>query len=134
MELRGANGTPDRRLRIGYRTERGLMLRGSAEQLLNSAMTKKYRRKVQLVFTSPPFPLNHKKRYGNLKGDEYKAWLASFAPISREMLTSDGSIVIELGNAWEPGEPIMSTLALEALLAFRAAGSLHLCKQFVCHN
>src|SRR5690606_33600166 len=52
----------------------------------------------------------------------------------REMLTSDGSIVIELGNAWEPGEPIMSTLALEALLAFRAAGNLHLCQQFVCHN
>src|SRR5207245_530153 len=42
--------------------------------------------------------------------------------------------VLELGNAWEAGKPVMSTLALEALLAFRKQGKLLLAQQFVCYN
>src|SRR5439155_9680593 len=61
-------------------------------------------------------------------------WFASMAPLLRQMLTADGSIVIELGNAWEPGRPVMSTLALRSLLAFQEAGELALCQQFVVHN
>jgi len=89
---------------------------------------------VQLIFTSPPFPLNRKKRYGNEIGAEYIEWLADFAPIFREYLKDNGSIVMEVGNAWEPGNPVMSTLALEALLEFMRRGELHLCQQFICYN
>lgn len=121
-------------LRVAYDTARGRMLQGSAEQLLVSALVRQYRKRVQLIFTSPPFPLNHKKRYGNLRGHDYLRWLTGFAPLFRELLTDDGSIVLELGNAWEPGQPVMSTLALEALLAFKEAGRFFLCQQFVCHN
>lgn len=110
------------------------MIVGTAEQVLLSRAFRKYKGKVQLIFTSPPFPLNRKKRYGNFGGEEYKNWLASFAPIFREFLTADGSIVIELGNAWEPGHPVMSTLALEALLAFLKEGRFYLCQQFICYN
>jgi site-specific DNA-methyltransferase (cytosine-N4-specific) len=39
-----------------------------------------------------------------------------------------------MGNAWQPGQPVMSTLALEALLAFLRRGKLHLCQQFICYN
>lgn len=119
---------------FAYKTSRGVMFRGSAEQVLRSAPTKKYRSKVQLILTSPPFPLNRKKKYGNLKGEEYVDWLAAFAPLFADYLTEDGSIVIEMGNAWKAGEPVMSTLALEALLAFLKTGGLRLCQQFVCHN
>ncbi|MGH9572363.1 MAG: DNA-methyltransferase [Candidatus Acidiferrales bacterium] len=89
---------------------------------------------MQLIFTSPPFPLNTKKAYGNLQGSKYTDWLASFAPLFREMLTATGSVVLEMGNAWEPGEPVMSTLALEGLLKFLKAGHLKLAQQFICHN
>lgn len=41
---------------------------------------------------------------------------------------------MEVGNAWEPGRPVMSTLALEALLAFLKEGDFQLCQQFVWHN
>jgi len=58
------------------------------------------------LFTSPPFPLNRKKKYGNLKGSEYQEWLAAFAPPFRKMLTPDGSIVLELGNAWDLLKPV----------------------------
>jgi site-specific DNA-methyltransferase (cytosine-N4-specific) len=105
-----------------------------AEQVLSSPLAKGIRGKVNLIFTSPPFPLNRKKRYGNEQGSAYIAWLARFAPLFREFLAPNGSIVIEMGNAWESGQPVMSTLALEALLAFLRAGEFNLCQQFICHN
>ena len=117
-----------------YKTRKGHMFRASAETFFTSSIAKKYRGKVQLIFTSPPFPLNRKKKYGNLQGQEYVKWLATFAPYFREILKPEGSIVLEMGNAWEPGKPVMSTLALEALLGFLAKGKFHLCQQFICHN
>lgn len=119
---------------IAYSTRRGFMLRGTAEGFLESALAERYRGKVQLIFTSPPFPLNRKKRYGNFQGEAYVEWLAAFAPRFRRLLKPDGSIVMELGNAWEQGQPVMSTLALRALLAFLDRGQLHLCQQFICYN
>jgi site-specific DNA-methyltransferase (cytosine-N4-specific) len=104
------------------------------ESFLDSEAGRKLRGSVQMIFTSPPFPLNRKKKYGNKTGEEYLGWLRDLAPRLTELLTPDGSIVMELGNAWEPGAPVMSTLALEAFLAFKEAGKLKLCQQFVCHN
>lgn len=119
---------------VAYRTTRGAMYRGLAEQFLESPVARRYKGKIQLVFTSPPFPLNRKKRYGNLLGQKYIKWLAKFAPLLANLLTPTGSIVLEMGNAWESGKPVMSTLALEALLAFRKGGELNLAQQFICHN
>lgn len=121
--------------KVAHTTTRGIAYRGLAEEVLRDpTFRKQYRHKVQLIFTSPPFPLNRKKKYGNLQGERYIEWLASFAPIFREFLRPNGSIVMEIGNAWQPGSPVMSTLALEALLAFVKKGGLHLCQQFICHN
>ena len=120
--------------RVSYRTRKGRAVLGTAEQFLDSAMGRRLHGKVQLVFTSPPFPLNRKKKYGNLTGPEYTTWLAGLAARLAELLTPTGSIVMELGNAWEPGKPIMSTLALKSLLEFLEHGELNLCQQFVCYN
>jgi len=119
---------------IAYATKLGRMYNASIEGWLDSRYARKHRGRVQLIFTSPPFPLNRKKRYGNKQGEEYLRWLAGLAPRLKEMLTPDGSIVMELGNAWEPGEPVMSTLALKALLRFQEDGALKVCQQFICHN
>ena len=118
-----------------FRTENGRSILGLAENVLSSSeFCSQLRGKVDLVFTSPPFPLNRKKRYGNKQGDEYIDWIANFAPIFRNILTSNGSIVLELGNAWEPGRPVMSTLGLRALIKFLEAGNFNLCQQFIWHN
>lgn len=90
--------------------------------------------RTNLVFTSPPFPLTSPKRYGNKTGEEYLEWLTGLAPRLAELLTADGSLVIEIGNAWERGRPVMSTLPLEALLGFLGSSGLRLCQQFICHN
>lgn len=121
-------------LRELYSTDRGQMYWGSAEQFLESETGKKCKGKVQLIFTSPPFPLNRKKKYGNKQGEEYVQWLAGFAERFKKLLKPKGSIVLEMGNAWEPGKPVMSTLALKALIGFMEKGNLNLCQQFICHN
>ena len=118
----------------GYSTSNGLMIKSTIEDALESKHVQRVRGQVGLILTSPPFPLNRKKSYGNLMGREYVQWLRGLAPSLANLLTSDGSIVIEIGNAWEPGMPAMSTLPVEALLEFKQAAKLYLCQQFVGHN
>lgn len=120
--------------RVAYATPLGQMLLATTEDFLASATAAKYKGKVQLLLTSPPFPLNRKKKYGNEQGEQYVRWLSSFGKLFRDFLAPDGSVVMEMGNAWEPGLPVMSTLALRALIAFLDAGDYFLCQQFVCHN
>jgi site-specific DNA-methyltransferase (cytosine-N4-specific) len=110
------------------------MVVGTIEACLDDKVLSKLKGKVDLIFTSPPFPLVRKKRYGNETGQHYLQWLESLAPKLAELLSSRGSIVVEIGNSWESGAPEMSTLGLEALLAFKKAGELHLCQQAICHN
>jgi site-specific DNA-methyltransferase (cytosine-N4-specific) len=110
------------------------MFVGKVEDALEAPALTKLRGKVNLILTSPPFPLVTKKQYGNETGETYINWLASLAPRLIELLTEDGSIVLEIGNAWVKSLPVMSTLPLEALLTFKKAGDLHLCQQIICHN
>lgn len=117
-----------------YKTRKGAIYEAKFEDFIESRSATSRAGKCQLIFTSPPFPLNRKKRYGNKVGDEYIEWLSGFAEPMADLLTPDGSIVLELGNAWEPGKPVMSTLALRALLSFAESAGLHLCQQFICHN
>ena len=119
---------------LRYQTSRGRMYQCTVESLLDSDLGRRLRGRVQLIFTSPPYPLNRKKQYGNLTGAAYVHWLSALAPCLAALLKPNGSLVIELGNSWNPGSPTMSTLALEALLAFKDAGRLYLCQQFICYN
>lgn len=119
---------------LAYETNRGRMFLGESDQFLANGALKRYEGRVNLIFTSPPFPLNRKKKYGNRTGDEYIKWLSAFGPLLKRMLAPDGSIVIEMGNSWEPGVPVMSTLALRALLEFQSANDLHLCQEFIWQN
>jgi DNA modification methylase len=117
-----------------YKTDKGKMFHGRIEDALDSPAIEKAKGKVNLILTSPPFPLVRKKRYGNETGEAYLSWLESLAGRLSDLLADDGSIVIEIGNAWEQGSPVMSTLPVEALLAFKKAAKLHLCQHVICHN
>jgi len=112
----------------------GRMLHGLSDDLLRTETLQRYYGAVDLVFTSPPFPLNRKKRYGNLNGERYMAWLSSYGTPLKQMLKPGGSIVMELGNAWEQGSPVMSTLPIRSLLKFQEDNNLFLCQEFVWQN
>lgn len=125
---------PAPKCRLAYTSPLGRLYVGRAEDVLTSTALLRSRGRVQLVFTSPPFPLCREKAYGNLRGTAFADWLAGFARPLAEYLTPDGSIVLEIGNGWEPGQPVQSTAGLRALLAFQEAAGLHLCQEFICYN
>lgn len=117
-----------------YKTDKGEMHLGDCEKIIKTCIDTKSECKVNLIFTSPPFPLNRAKRYGNMNGEEYLQWFSNLAPLFCDMLEDDGSIVVEIGNAWEKGRPEYSTLPMETLLKFKERGNLFLCQEFIHYN
>lgn len=117
-----------------YKTKLGKLLLGDSEVIIKKSLHRYYKNKVNLIITSPPFPLNSKKKYGNKQGEIYKEWFSNLGVLLKELLTEDGSIVIEIGNAWEANRPIQSLLHLESLLAFVRKANLNLIQEFICYN
>ena len=117
-----------------YGTDKGSMYLGDCQEVISDYCSTQGFCKANLIFTSPPFPLNRAKRYGNMNGEEYLKWFSNLAPLFANMLADDGSIVIEIGNAWEKGMPVHSTLPLECLLKFKEVGQLYLCQEFIYYN
>lgn len=120
--------------KLSYRTRLGRAILGDSSKILSDPALERLHGQVQLIFTSPPFPLRTKKSYGNLSGDAYLDWLSAFGPLFRKWLVPSGSIVLEIGNAWEPGRPTMSTLPSRALLRMQEDNKFFLCQEFICHN
>ncbi|MDD2287443.1 MAG: site-specific DNA-methyltransferase [Bacteroidales bacterium] len=104
--------------------------------MIQKGLLDEYKNKVQLILFSPPFPLNNKKKYGNKLGEDYKKWLSDLAPLFSKLLKKDGSIVVEMGNAWEGSRPVQALLSLESLIAFakNPKADLRLCQEFICYN
>jgi hypothetical protein len=122
--------------KILYQTKLGKYLVGDSKQIIEKGLLNQYNGKVQLILFSPPFPLNAKKKYGNRLGEEYKKWLSNLAPLFTKLLKKDGSIVMEMGNAWEPKRPVQALLSMESLIAFlnNPKADLRLCQEFICYN
>ena len=123
-------------MRPSQKTKSGSYYVGKSEYILKTPSFQKLRGQVNLIMTSPPFPLNSKKSYGNMQGDDYLNWFTDLAPMFAEMLTDNGSIVIELGNSWEPSRPVQSLLPLQSLLNFvsHPECQLRLIQEFICYN
>ncbi|MGB2868627.1 MAG: site-specific DNA-methyltransferase [Bacteroidota bacterium] len=122
------------KMKLAYKTKLGECFVTKLERALLSDRFKRLAGKVDLILTSPPFPLKRQKRYGNLNGEAYLEWLSLIAADLKQLLKPRGSIVIEMGNAWEEHAPSMSTVPIKALLRFLEAGQFHLCQQFVWYN
>jgi site-specific DNA-methyltransferase (cytosine-N4-specific) len=118
----------------GYKTKLGeYQIINSVEWMENKGY-RKHKNSIDLIVTSPPFPLNRKKSYGNLKGEKYIEWISDFFQKCVPLLSETGSLVIELGNAWNQASPTISTLPIEVLLKIKKDSNLHLCQELICHN
>ena len=117
-------------------TKKGELFLGDFAEIYSEYLKERYENKIQLIITSPPFPLNNKKRYGNLTGKEYLKWFESLAPIFSSLLKENGSLVIEIGNAWEKNRPVQSLLHLEALMSLvkHPYANLRLIQEFIVYN
>ena len=119
---------------LAYKTKLGSAYQASIEDFLESRFALDLKGKVQLVFTSPPFPLASPKSYGNQNGTVYVEWLYGIVNRLKPLLKPSGSIVIEIGNSWDKGSPTMSTIPLETLIKIGSESDLHICQQFICNN
>lgn len=99
-----------------------------------------YYGKVKLILTSPPFALILKKKYGNPSSAEYLDWFIPFALKFHELLTDDGSLVIDFGGAYQKGDPVRSLYAYEVLLYLckemekETGKKFYLAQEFYHHN
>jgi site-specific DNA-methyltransferase (cytosine-N4-specific) len=87
---------------------------------------------IALVLTSPPFALRRKKAYGNVAADEYVDWLWPFAQEIHRVLRPDGSFVLDLGGAWNPGRGTRSLFQYELVL--RLGRIFHLAQEVYWYN
>lgn len=71
---------------------------------------------VDLCLTSPPFALQRQKDYRELSQAEYVDWLCGFAVRLKPKLKDSGSLVLDLGGAYERGAPSRSLYNFRVLL------------------
>jgi len=89
---------------------------------------------VQLLLTSPPYALNTKKAYGNEQGEAYVDWLCSVVERLMPVLTNNGSLVLNLGDTWNPNSPTVSLYQERAVIALQDRLGLNLCQRLLWHN
>ncbi len=111
-----------------YTTRLGQAFQGDALDILKTIPDEA----VSLAFTSPPFALRRQKAYGNLPATEYIAWFWPIAEQIHRILRPDGSFVMELGGAWNPGSGTRSLFTYELLL--KLGTKFHLAQDFYWHN
>ena len=116
------------RLLPAYTTRLGRAFQGDSLDVLKSIPDQA----VALAFTSPPFALRRQKAYGNLPATEYIAWFWPIAEQIHRILRPDGSFVMELGGAWNPGSGTRSLFTYELLL--KLGTKFHLAQDFYWHN
>ena len=89
---------------------------------------------IALVLTSPPYPLVWSKAYGNKPEHAYVDWLAARAAAWKEALTDDGSLVLNLGDAYLPGRPEQSLYVERLLLKLVDELGYHFLQHCYVHN
>lgn len=121
-------------MKPAYKTKFGEAYNSSIEKFIDSENFKNLKGKVDLILTSPPYPLVSPKAYGNRVGEDYKNWLAGVMRELKLLLKPKGSLIVEIGNAWDKGIPTMSTLPLETLIEIKNKANLVVCQQFIWNN
>jgi len=89
---------------------------------------------VDLIVTSPPFALLRKKAYGNEDQHAYVSWLAEFGRRALPVLRDSGSLVLDLGGAYQRGVPVRSLYNYRVLLEFVDSLGYHLAEEFFWFN
>jgi len=113
-----------------YITEFGSAYVGDSIELLDCLEPNS----INLVVTSPPFALQRQKSYGNQDQDHYIDWLLGFCEKIYHVLTPDGSLVLDLGGAYQSRKPIRSLYNYRLLI--RLCDDLHfrLAEEFFWYN
>ena len=118
------------KFKIYHRTERGEVILGDSLDVLSTYEDES----VDLIMTSPPFGLVRKKEYGNVHADEYCEWFQPFAEQFHRVLKSTGSLVIDIGGAWNEGLPTRHLYHFKLLIMLCEEYGFHLAQDFYWWN
>lgn len=89
----------------------------------------------RLILTSPPYPLLRKKEYSNQHSERaHVDWLVGEISQWMRPLATDGSMILNLGDAFMPGQPTMSLYQERLLLRLCDELGMHLCERLYWHN
>jgi DNA modification methylase len=116
-----------------YQTALGTAWSGDAVDFLANEVEDE---SVDVIVTSPPFALLRPKEYGNEDQGSYIGWFHPFSVEFWRVLKPTGSLVIDLGSAWEPGVPVKSLYAFELLIQLcrRPSERFYLAQDFYWYN
>lgn len=115
-----------------YNSDLGAAFQGDSRELLKQLPNNS----IDLIVTSPPFALQHKKEYGNEDQEGYNDWFMEFVPEIRRVLQPHGSFVVEIGGAFKKGIPERSDYQFKLLsrLVDEDEGAMHLAQDFYWYN
>lgn len=116
--------------KLFHETGRGRIYLGDALDVLRDAQDGT----IDLIMTSPPFGLVRKKEYGNVDADQYLDWFRPFAEQFLRVLKDSGSLVIDIGGAWNPGTPTRSLYHFKLLIMLCEEYGFHLAQEFYWWN
>ena len=130
-EVDYASQFPKKKTRLFHKTRFGKILWGDSRSYLFDVARKN---SVNLIMTSPPFGLVYKKTYGNEDATQYCEWFRPFAEGFRRVLKDDGSLVIDIGGSWTPGQPTRSLYHFKLLVMLVEEFGFHLCQEHYWWN
>ena len=116
--------------RIYFETNKGAIYLGNCLDYLRTLEDGS----VNLVVTSPPYALIKKKQYGNETSNEYLEWFRPFADEIFRVLADNGSFVLNIGGAWNKGEPTRSLYHFKILIMLREECGFHLAQEMYYWN
>ena len=117
-------------LQAAYSTENGAAYCGDSRVLLRRLPDDS----LDLVMTSPPFALQRQKAYGNHDQAEYLDWLIEFAALVHAKLKPTGSLVMDVGGAYQKGVPTRSLHHLRLPIRFCDEIGFFLAEDFYWFN
>lgn len=115
---------------VFHTTKYGEIINGDSLAVLRGRRA----RAVNLIMTSPPFGLVRKKDYGNVDADEYLDWFRPFGEQFKRVLKDNGSLVIDIGGAWNKGLPTRSLYHFKLLVLLCEEFGFHLAQEFYWWN
>lgn len=122
---------PKKAIRSFHKTQLGEVFWGDSRAYMFSVAKEK---SVDLIMTSPPFGLVRKKSYGNEDAEQYCNWFRPFAEGFKRILKDNGSLVIDIGGAWIPGQPTRSLYHFKLLVMLVEEYGFHLCQEHYWWN
>ena len=123
-------GGPGTGFETFHETPLGSIVRGDSMDVLATHDDES----VDLIMTSPPFGLVRKKDYGNVDAGDYTDWFRQFARQFHRVIKPSGSLVIDIGGAWNKGFPTRSLYHFKLLIMLCEEYGFHLAQEFYWWN